>query len=523
MATAVAYLGAVFLGGLVARAVRLPPLIGFLAAGFVLKGAGVPYEPLIEVLANLGVTLLLFGIGLKLDVRQLLRREIWGTAVLHMAVTVALASALMALLAVFGIAFVAGEDWRTFTLLGFAISFSSTVLVVKILEERSESRSLYGRIAIGVLIIQDVAAVAFMTASASTAPSPWALALVLVVPLAWLLRRLWHWVGHGEMQVVFGVFVALVPGYALFQLVGIKGDLGALLMGILLAGHVNANELSRSLLSVKDLLLVAFFVEIGFSGPLTWEIAALGLFLVLFVPVQAAVYILLLRAFGLRPRTSVLSGLALGNHSEFALIIAAVGVEAGLLHSRWVVVLSVAVAASFVLASVLDAHRDRLLAVLASRIPEPPLERVPLDDRPVDLIDAEAIVLGMGRVGRAVYERLVDEHGLRVLGVESDSARVRALQERGIHVVEADATDTEFWNRVTRTESVDIAVLAMPFHGTNDEALRQLRASDFDGRIGAVARYDEDERALRRSGVNAVLHIYEGAGTALADLTMDEP
>ena len=521
MATAVAYLGAVFVGGLLARMLRLPPLVGFLAAGFVLNGIGVPREPVVGVLADLGVTLLLFGIGLKLDVQQLLRREIWGTTLLHLAGTVAVATPFLAALAALGVPLLAGEGWKTFALLAFAISFSSTVLVAKVLEERSESRSLYGRIAIGILIIQDVTAVVFMTVTTQTAPSPWAFAVVLVVPLAWLIRRVWAWVGHGEMQVLFGVFVALVPGYALFHVVGIKGDLGALVMGLLLAGHPNANELSRSLLSLKEVLLVAFFVWIGYSGTLTPAAVGAGLLFVLLVPGQALLYTGVLRAFGLRPRTAALTGISLGNHSEFALIVAAVGAAAGLLSSRWVVVLSVAVAASFALSSVLDNHRDRLLGWLVHRIPEPPLHRVPLDDRPVDLADAEAIVLGMGRVGRAAYDRLVEEHGLRVLGVESDSVRVRALNDEGVRVVEADATDNEFWWRVTRTEGVRIAVLAMPFHGTNDEALIQLRASDFAGRIGAVARYDEDERALRESGVDAVLHIYDGAGTALADLTME--
>ena len=521
MLTATAYLTVVFACAFLAVLVRLPPLVGFLAAGFVLSALGVAEAPVLQSAAEIGVALLLFGIGLKLDVRALLRRETWGTAIGHSLLTIPVAIGVLEGLGLLGVALLHGESWQTFVLMGFALSFSSTVVVVKSLQDRSEDRSLHGRLAIGVLIVQDLMAVAFLAATAPEPPHLWAVALIALVPAARGLRWVWDRVGHGEMQLLFGLFVALVPGYLLFEAAGLKGHLGALVMGVLLASHHRGTELSRSLLSLKDLLLVAFFVGIGYSGALTLTAVGLGLALLVLIPVQAALYVGLLRAFSLRPRTAVLTGLALANHSEFGLIVAAVGAEAGWISGDWVVVISIAVASSFVLFSIIDRHRYRIVRRVVPRIRPPDPARVPLDDRPVDLTGIEVVVLGMGRIGRGAYHRLRDHHGLLVRGIESDSTRVRALLDEGIDVVEADASDREFWQRVAGMEAIRYAVLAMPFHGSNRVALARLHEAGFSGGVGAVARFDDQAEDLRERGVRAVQHLYEGAGSALADATVE--
>ncbi|HEY0217685.1 MAG TPA: cation:proton antiporter, partial [Cellulomonas sp.] len=317
MAAAALYLGVALLGGLVAVLLRLPPLVGFLAAGFALGAAGAPHLPYLEPVADFGVVLLLFAIGLKLDVRTLLRREIWLTTVVHMAISVAIALGFLGLLAVIGFGHVAGESLSALALVGFALSFSSTVFVVKVLDDRSDTTSLYGRIAVGVLVMQDVAAVVFLSLSSGEPPSPWALLLVLLIPGAWVLHRIWDRAGHGELQALFGVTVAVVLGYGLFELVGIAGDVGALVVGVLLSSHRQAAELSRSLMTFKDLMLVAFFVQIGLHGtPHLLEIG-LALLLLLILPFQVAAYAGVLWLMRLRRRTSFLTGLVLSNFSEF--------------------------------------------------------------------------------------------------------------------------------------------------------------------------------------------------------------
>lgn len=520
MTTVAVYLVVAFGAGALAVLLRLPPLVGFLAAGFVLNGLGVERLDAMEELADIGVTLMLFGIGLKLDARSLLRREVWGTAGLHMVLSTALGAGFLGLFMLAGLA-LPEADLPTLALVGFALSFSSTVLVFKVLEERSETTSLYGRVAIGILIMQDLAAVAFITATSEHPPSPWAFALVLLVPGAWVFRRIWARIGHGEMQALFGVVMALVPGYIAFSAVGLKGDLGALLVGMLLASHANAGELSRTLFTFKDLLLVAFFVSIGFNGMPDTMTVLLGLLLLLLVPVQAMLFVLLLWLFGLRRRTSLRGGLALANHSEFALIVGAIGVSAGMLAERWLVVLSVAVAASFVVSAVVNRRGSPLISTLARRLPEHPEHRLHPEDRPIDIGHADVLVLGMGRVGQAAYREFSEEHGFSVLGIENSTDRAERLRREGFDVQNEDATDQEFWERVIATGHVRIAVLAMPFHGSNLVALRQLTDSGFAGAVAAVAQYDDEVQELRGHGVRTVFNLYSGAGIALAAETVE--
>ncbi|MBO0608162.1 cation:proton antiporter family protein [Myceligenerans salitolerans] len=517
MVTAATFLLVTTALGLGAHLLRLPPLVGFLVAGFVLHAAGFSEPGYLETVAELGVTLLLFGIGLKLDLRSLLRKEVWLTTFAHLLVSVAIAIGFLGALGSIGLSLLAGKDFGTLALIGLALSFSSTVFVVKVLDGRSDQRALYGRIAIGVLIMQDLIAVVFVSVTEEEPPSPWALALVLLVPAAWLLRKAWSHMGHGELQALFGIAVALGPGYALFDLVGLKGDLGALVMGVLLAGHANSTELSRNLFTLKELLLVGFFVSIGFAGEPSGQTIVVGLLVLLMLPLQGLVTALLLRLMHLRKRTAILTGLVLTNYSEFGLIVVAVGAEAGLLAEDWVVVLAVAVALSFVLASALNTRGNEIAIALASRFPSKPNDWLHREERLIDVSGAEALVLGMGRIGRGAFRQLADDYGMNVIGVEHDPERVAALRADGYAVVQADATDIEFWGRVRSTGNVRLAILAMPFHQANLIALGQLRAGEFSGTVAAVARYDDDVAELGRHGADAVFHLYGTAGLALAD------
>jgi predicted Kef-type K+ transport protein len=511
--TSAILLGAL-LGGLGASVLRLPPLVGFLVAGFVLRLLGVEPVPALDVVASLGVTILLFGIGLKIDVRSLLRREVWGTASAHLVVSTAVGAGFLWLLGLLGATLV-GADPVKLLLVGFALSFSSTVVVVKVLEDHGTQSSLGGRTAIGILVIQDLAAVVFLAAAEGEPPSPWAVLLVLVVPGALLLRRVLDSVGHGELLPLLGVVLALVPGYALFDALGVKGDLGALVMGMLLATHPRAGELAKSLFAVKDLLLVGFFVAIGLGGlPSPMELGV-GMALLLLLPLKAMGFAGLLWLFGFRRRTAVLTGVALANFSEFGLIVISFAPE-GMLDPAWVRVVATAVAASFVLSSLPGRHPEYLSRMLRGVLGDRPVERLHPEDRPLDLTGADAVVLGMGRVGRAAHERLRDGYGLRVVGVESSGDRVRRLAARGYEVVEADATDSELWAGRPFCD-LTLVVLAMPFHGNNIDVLEQLRANGYEGSVAVVAQHDDDLEEARARGAHTGFQLYDGAGAELAD------
>ena len=172
-----------FICGLAVRAVGLPPLIGFLAAGFVLNGLGAESGNFLESLANLGITLLLFSIGLKLKLKSLVRPEVCGVAVIHMVLVTFLVSLMVFALSYTSLPLISNITIQTALLIGFAMSFSSTVFAVKILDELGAVTSGHGRIAIGILVVQDIAAVIFMAMSLGKVPSIFSILLFVIIPL----------------------------------------------------------------------------------------------------------------------------------------------------------------------------------------------------------------------------------------------------------------------------------------------------------------------------------------------------
>mgnify|MGYP001824834773 CR=1 FL=1 len=220
-------LTAAFIAGFVFYRLGLPPLVGFLAAGFVLGAMGAENTPLLKELTDLGVTLLLFTIGLKLRVSSLLKAEIWGVASLHMVITIVVFATILLGLGALGLPLFTDMDLQTAVIVAFALSFSSTVFAVKALESAGESGSRYGRIAIGVLIMQDIVAVVFLAATSGKLPSPWAVSLFALLfmrkPILALLKNS----GHGELQILIG-FVLALGGAQLFEVFNLKGDPGAL-------------------------------------------------------------------------------------------------------------------------------------------------------------------------------------------------------------------------------------------------------------------------------------------------------
>lgn len=517
MSEYIPYLVVPVLLGLFAKMIKLPPLLGFLAAGIILNFAGYEELGIITELGDLGVTLLLFTIGLKLDVRLLLRKEVWLTSSVHMLITTICGTGLIMFLVLIGLGSSGTIDMAQAAILGFALSFSSTVLVVKTLDERSDSRSLYGRTAIGILVIQDLFAVLFVAATGEHSPSPWALLLFLLIPGAWVFKKALSRVGHGELLVLFGVVMAFVPGYWLFDFFHVKGDLGALVMGMLLASHPKSNELSHMLLSIKEFMLIGFFVSIGLSATPSLGQAAFALVLLVLIPLNTFAYAAILRLTGLSPRTTTLTSLTLSNFSEFAIILVAMTSATGLVDKSWMVTFSLAVSFSFVLSTLLNMRGSKLPQKMMALIPPVPEDKRHPEEQVVDLGDAQAIIIGMGRLGTSAYKTLTDRYNLKVIGIDNSETRVDSLCQQGYQVVEADATDPAFWRRVTADEDVELVLLAMPAHGTNVDAMKQVIEAGSESAIAVVSQHIDELEELDKLGADTVINLYAGAGETLAD------
>ena len=509
------WIGPALVSGLLAVRFGLPPLVGYLIAGFVLNALGFNDHVKLTAIGNLGVTLLLFSIGLKLDVRSLLRPVIWAGTTLHMLAVVAVFGTGLYWLSLTGLAIFTDVDFRIALLIGFALSFSSTVFAVKVLEEKGEYTSKYGQLAIGILIMQDIYAVLFLAVSAGKIPSPWALALFALIPLRGVLMNLLNRAGHSELQILLGLALAF-GGWSLFNLVDVKGDLGALIIGALLAAHPMATEISKKLLGFKDLLLVGFFLSIGMSGTISLSALLVALGLAVVVLLKVILYFGLFTRFRLRARTSLFASLALANYSEFGLIVGAIAVANGWLSSDWLVIIALALTLTFIAAAPLNARSRQLHKKYGVHIT--PFETaIPLpEDAPIDPGEARIAIIGMGRVGTGAYDTLNKHYGDWLIGIDIDPDTVSRHVAAGRNVIHADATDDEFWARTVKGK-VSVVMLALPELEQNLGVTLGIRSRRTDGHIFAVVQYPEDAATLKAAGVEATWSFYAEAGIGYAE------
>ena len=511
----VVWISLAFVLGILSRSIGLPPLVGYLAAGFFLNALGTTSGEMLEKLSDLGITLLLFVVGLKLNLRTLARPQVWAVTGLHSSIIVVVFGFAIYALALAGVPFVSGLDLQHAVLIAFALSFSSTVFVVKVLEEQGEMASFHGRIAIGILIMQDIAAVVFLAASTGTWPSLWAVGVVLLIPFRPLLHLLLQRVGHGELLVLYGFLLAL-GGAEVFELVGLKGDLGALVLGVLIATHPKAEEMAKTMLGFKDLFLLGFFLSIGLSGQLTPETIVVGALITPFIFLKSALFFTLLTRFRLRARTSLLASLNLSNFSEFGLIVAAIGVANGWIGNEWLIVIAIALSLSFAIAAALNtvAHqlhtRHRTLWRRLQRA-----ERL-ADDQQFDIEGMTIAIIGMGGIGTGTYDKMRQMFGETVVGVDVDPVTVRNQRDTGRNVLLGDPGDADFWDRIHAADTLELVMLALPNLNTNLAVLDQLTAASFRGRVVATAKFQDEVEALERAGAATVFNIYTEAGAGYA-------
>ena len=507
--------------GLLAARAHLPPLVGYLIAGFALHAFGFETTTGIETVAEIGVYLLLFTIGLKLKAGFLARRAVWGTATIQMIAFGAVAAGVLLGIGALGLPLASGLDLEHALMLGFAFAFSSTVLAVKLLETMNESGSLAGRAAVGVLIIQDVFAVVFLTITASTAPTWMAVPMVLVIvalrpAFGWLVARS----GHGELLVLLGFVLAIGIGAGGFELVGLKPELGALLAGVAVSTNPRAGEMADRLMDFKDLFLVGFFLSIGLAGtpPIAAYVVA-GVMLLL-IPLKGAMFFVLFTRFRLRTRTAMHSSMTLSTYSEFGLIVASASLASGYLDQEWVSAIAVAVAASFVLASMVNTARYRMYGVLSDRLTtferQPPLP----EDAVLDCGYASVLVLGMGRVGAGAYEEIALHRGAVVVGVDRSERTAAFHTARGRNVIRGDALDRDFWERLRFRKEVELILIATDNHTSNLECVARAKEYLPHAQIGVIARYPDQVVELNDAGVDVARNLYEEAGQGLADDAM---
>ncbi|MBV7339211.1 cation:proton antiporter [Chloroflexi bacterium TSY] len=495
--------------GLGAKALRLPVLVGFLLAGLILAASGVTATDTLITIGDFGVTVLLFAVGLHIRIKNMLRLEVLGVGSIHMLISGALFTSVLFILGVAPIAAL---------LVAIGLGFSSTVLTAKSLEARKELDAYHGRVAIGILILQDLVAVVLLAFTGAEMPNWWAVGLLILPFLRPLLLRGLEFSGQDELLLVYGLLMALGVGW-LFEIGGLSAKLGALVAGVLLSGHERANELYDKLWAIKEVFLVAFFLQVGLTGlPSLGDLWMLG-FLLLLLPLKGILFFVLLLVFRLRARTAFMTSLTLTAYSEFALIVGAASAQSGLMPESIVVILGLLVAVSYALnaplsnaANSLWRHNEGWLCRFErQRIDHP-------DEQPHALGRTDILIVGMGRVGTAAYDYLI-ENGNRPLGLDNDPAQIERNLAAGRRVIFGDEQDPELWQEL-EIKGLYAVLLATPDHRGSALATQLLRELGFDGPINAVIRNEADSQPLIDAGVTTISLPMTQAGTELAKASL---
>lgn len=498
-----------FVLGYIFLKIGLPPLLGYLAGGFLLSAAGYSSSPMLGQLADLGVIFLLFTLGMRIRLKNFLQPEVVVSALAQIVISVVLLTGLLFLVGVS-----AGFSLSQTLLLATLFAVASTVIAAKGLDDKGEIDSYHGRLAIGILVMEDIILIGILAFTGLKAPSPLALALLLLPLLRPLAVRLLRSIKDSELLLLYGIFMALAGAFV-FESLHLSADLGAFCFGLLHAGEEKSEELSAKLWGLREAFLIGFFLKIGLTGTPSWQDLAYGCVLVLFLPLRVGIFFMILAKFRLRARTAFLTAASLASFSEFALITGAVTISAGLLPESLLVTLATTIALSFLVGAPVNHQANSIYQLFESFLVKFESRRLRSDAEPDSIGIANFVVVGMDRIGTAAYDYLAAQ-GKKVVGFDTDPGVLEKQRQGKRRVLYGDANNKTLWEKlnIDQLQGVVISLREEPARLTVIEA---LRGRGFVGGISTMIDSDDQANRLKKAGVNTLLNPLVHAGTELAE------
>lgn len=510
--------------GIVAVRFRQPLILVYIIVGIVAGPMVLGWismrDPL-ELLAQIGVAVLLFTVGLKLDLHLVRRLG-------PVALATGLGQLLFTILFGYLLGMALGMDHLKALYVAIALTFSSTIIIVKLLSDKRELDSLHGRIAVGFLIVQDIAVVIAMMAMSTLNMAEAggigatlgmiglklvAAGLLLTAAMRYVLPRLIELVARSqELMLLF----AIAWGVALATLgetLGFSKEVGAFLAGFSLASSPYREAMSSRLNPVRDFLLLFFFLDLGaklefhtIDGQIS-DAIILSAFVLIGNPL---IVMAIMGYMGYRKRTGFMAGLTVAQISEFSIVFVAMGVTLGHIgdDALGLVTLVGLVTISACTYMVLQSQPlyERLkpwLTRFERKIPFREQESGTLMTEP------EIIIIGLGRYGGQLAQRL-HKDGVRVLGVDFDPERVRELRRHGLRVAFGDVENTELADTLPLGD-LRWVVSTLPDPGINRTLIANLRRHGYSGSVAAVAHTKEDAHTLTQAGASTVFLPYADA------------
>ncbi len=521
--------------GALATGLRQPLIVAFIAVGILTGPAGLNWvhsADQVDLLAKMGVTLLLFVVGLKLDL-HLIR------SMGRVALATGLGQVVFTSIVGYGIALALGLPAVAALYVAVALTFSSTIIIVKLLSDKREIDALHGRIAVGFLIVQDIVVVLVMIGlsalgAGSQASSLGHEALTVVLKgtallgvLGFLMRYalppLLHRLARSpELMMLFAVAwgVALA---AVGEALGFSKEVGGFLAGVSLASTPYREAIGSRLVSLRDFLLLFFFLSLGAQldmGHLGIQVGP-AILLSLFVLIgNPLIVMIIMGVMGYRARTGFLAGLTVAQISEFSLILGALGVSLGHIKDQVMGLITLVGLVTIGLSTYMILYSHPLYERLASwlRVFERsiPHREQAKDEARGPALNPDVIVFGLGRYGNRVAAGLRKE-GFAVLGVDFDPEVVADCHAQGWPTHYGDAEDPELPASLPLSRARWI-VSAIPGFQINLTLMQTLRARGYAGRLALTAHTIREADLLKRSGADVVLLPFADAAERAVEL-----
>ncbi|MEX2324924.1 MAG: cation:proton antiporter family protein [Nitriliruptoraceae bacterium] len=507
--------------GALAMVLRQPLIVGLLAAGIAVgpEVLGlVESTSEIELLAKIGISLLLFVVGLKLDIR--LVRKLGPVAL-----ATGLGQVIFTSVIGFAIAIALGFSTVPAAYIAVALTFSSTIIIVKLLTDKRELDHLHGRIALGFLIVQDIVVVIAMIVITATGDGGDNLArefvgvtlrgillvAVVVVVGRYIAPRATQLLARNSELLILGSVMWAVVLAALSILLGFSEEVGAFLAGMSLASTAYREAISGRLSTLRDFLLVFFFIELGTQFELSSaaeQLTAAVIFSLFVLIGNPLIVMVIMGIMGYRRKVSFKAGLTVAQISEFSLILAALGVSQGHIGNDVIGLVTavglITISASTYLIYGSDAilrRIDRHLRIFERREPSKS------DDIDETRLLPEFVVIGLGRFGRTILQELLDR-GDQALGVDFDPRSMQS-PKWSVPVIYGDAEDLDLATQLPLSQTRWV-ISSLRSVETNLLILEGFRQHGYDGKIAVAADDELGEAILKEAGADIVvrpLHI----------------
>ena len=523
--------------GAIGLMLRQPLIVMFIALGILVGPSAlnlVSSSQMVHLLADLGIALLLFVVGLKLDLTLI--RSTGAIALMTGLGQVVFTS-------VFGyiIGVALGYDSITSLYIAIALTFSSTIIVVKLLSDKKEIDSLHGQIAIGFLIVQDIVVVLLMiilsALNADVGANPFigilkviftgsAIVAVIGLLMRFALPRLVNFLAHSqELLVLFSISWAVAVASACDYL-NFSREVGAFLAGVSLASTPYRAIISGRLVSLRDFLLLFFFINLGSQLNLNLlgeQIVPSLIFSVFVLVGNPLIVVVIMGVMGYRKRTSFLAGLTVAQISEFSLIFAAMGLSMGHIQESSVGLITLVGLITIGLSTYMIIYSYQLYDLLAPFL-DVFERRIPFrEEHGEDAIPAqvEVILFGLGRYGGNIALTL-QRQNINMIGIDFDPQQVRFWQQQGIAALYGDVEDPELPARLP-LDTARYVISSLGDVQANIALIKYIKASGYKGIIAVTAHRPGDAVRLKETDASMILSPFvDAAETIPARLEMQK-